>query len=183
MWKFILLFAYALSIFLINDYLLFLVVFLINIFMMRFAKITLRQFINNIFSIVVFSLIIFFINLFYLPVSESLITSTKLFLVCNIVYIFSKILTPLQLVEAIDRILSSTKLGVSRSSELGILICTSIAFIPIFKQEMKQVLYSMKAKGVNIGIKNIYLVIAPMLNLSLKRTNDMEMALKAKAYK
>jgi len=183
MLKFILLFIYVVVIFLANSLASICIIGLINLIIALLFKIKFRKMLNDMIGVCVFSIFVFLVNLFSISLIESIMIAMKLIFCYNIIYIFSKIFTPLQLIEMLEKILSHTRISGQQNGELGILICAVISFIPIFIQEMKLVLYSMRAKCVCLGIKNFYLIIAPMLNSSVKRTNDVELALRLKGYR
>lgn len=64
--------------------------------------------------------------------------------------------------------------------------CIAIAFIPILRNELNQIRYSLKSKGINSNffyiLKNLNLIFKPFFISLLRRTSQIESSLKAKAY-
>jgi len=174
---------YIFAILLITNYYLLFIIFLINFIVAKIARINLKRIINSFIIICTFSIVILLINLFIISFDEALIISLKFILVCNIIYIFSKILTPMKMMEMLEKMLFPIQATGRDTQGLGILICITIAFIPILKTEIKQVLYGIKAKCINITLKNLHLIVSPMILNSLKKSDEIELSLKAKAYK
>lgn len=175
--------VYVIAIFLIDNYVFFIGVLLVNMLIIISFRLNFRKVFNNFIGISFFSLFTFAVNLIVLTPFEAFIIAVKLLLVCNVTYIFSKIFTPFKMIEALEKLLYPVQAVGVQSRDIGILICIAISFIPIFKEEMIQVLYAMKAKSIRVGVKNFYLILSPMIGTSIKKTNDVELALKAKGYR
>jgi len=72
------------------------------------------------------------------------------------------------------------------TNNIGIMVSIAITFIPIIKQEIQNIKYSLKSKGFDMGflntIKHINYIMVPLFYSLLKKVKEIEEALKAKAY-
>lgn len=180
--KLILFLAYTIAIFLVKHDMFTVVVLGINLLLTFALKIRIKEEIGNILGIIIFVLFTASINAIFVDVKTGIMIGVKLILVCNITYIFSKIINYMELAEAIEKLLSIFKVLKINTKNISIMICICISFIPTIKKQIKQVRDALKAKGVKLNIRNSNLIFEPVAISLLKRVEEIESSLKAKAY-
>ena len=180
--KLILFLVYTISIFLIKHDMFTVLVIGVNLLLTLALKISIKEEIGNIFGIIIFVLITGIINALVVDLRTGVMIGIKLILVCNITYIFSKMLNYMELAEALEKIFGIFKVLRINPKNISIMICICISFIPTIKNQIKQIKDALKAKGVKINIKNSNLIFEPIAISLLKRVDEIESSLKAKAY-
>lgn len=180
--KVILFLLYTIAIFLVKHDAFTVLVVGINILLTLVLKISIREEIGHIFGIIVFVLLTSIINAVVVDLKTGISIGIKLILVCNITYIFSKRTSYTELAEALENIFSVFKFLKVNPKNISIMICICISFIPTIKKQIKQVYDSLKAKGVKLNLRNSKLIFEPVVISLLKRVDEIENSLKAKAY-
>lgn len=180
--KLLLFLAYTISIFIVKQDIFAVIVLGINLFLTVILKISIKEEIGNLLGISIFVIITAIINAIFVDIKTGIMIGIKLLLVTNITYIFSKILNYTELAEALEKIFSIFKVLKINSKNISIMICICISFIPTIKKQIKQVKSALKAKGMKLNIKNSGLIFEPVVISLLKRVEEIESSLKAKAY-
>jgi len=180
--KLILFLVYTISIFLVKHDMFAVIVLGINLLLTIALKISIKEEIGNLLGISIFVILTASINAILVDIQTGIMIGVKLLLVCNITYIFSKIMNYTELAEAIEKILSIFKVLKVNPKNIGIMICICISFIPTIRKQIKQVRSALKAKGVKLNLKNSGLIFEPVVISLLKRVDEIESSLKAKAY-
>ena len=180
--KLVLFLSYTIAIFIVKHDMFAVVVLGINLLLTLALKISIKEEINNMVGAIIFVIITATINAIVVDIKSGIMIGIKLLLVCNITYIFSRIINYTELAEAIEKIFSIFKIIKINPKNIGIMICISISFIPTIKKQIKQLKDSLKAKGLKLNIKNANLIFEPVIISLLKRVNEIEDSLKAKAY-
>lgn len=180
--KLILFLAYTIAIFLVKHDLFAVIVLAINLLLTVALKISIKEEIGNILGIIIFVLITAVINALVVDIKTGVTIGIKLILVCNITYIFSKMINYTELAEALERIFSILKVLKINPRNISIMICICISFIPTIKKQIKQVKDALKAKGLKLNLRNSNLIFEPVVISLLKRVDEIESSLKAKAY-
>ncbi len=180
--KIVLFLAYTISIFLIKHELFPIIVLGVNFILTMLLKVSIKEEIGNILGIIVFILFTTAMNVMFVNVKSGIMIGVKLILVCNITFIFSKVVNYMELADGIEKIFSIFKVLKINPKNISIMICICITFIPTIKRQIKQVINSLKAKGIRINVKNMGLIFEPVMIALLKRVDEIEDSLKAKAY-
>lgn len=180
--KFVSFLIYTILIFFTNSYKYLLLYSFINVTIMIFAKIKFIKALINLLNISVFILFTAFINYFTSGIYQALEVAWKLFIVCNITYTFSNILSPVEIAYTIEKLLYPLKIFKIKPKDISLIICIAIAFIPILTNEINQTIYALKSKGVKLKLNNLNLVFKPICVSILQRTNEIELSLNAKSY-
>ena len=68
------------------------------------------------------------------------------------------------------------------TKNIGIIISISICMIPVFKNQMQDLIKAMKSKGQKFNIKNISVLMKPVLIHVLQKTTQIEKTLISKGY-
>ena len=180
--KLVLFLAYTIAIFLVKQDIFTVIVLGVNILLTFALKISIKEEIGNILGIILFVIFTATINAIVVDVRTGITIGIKLLLVCNITYIFSKIINFMELAEALEKIFSIFKVLRINPRNISIMICICISFIPTISKQIKQVKSALKAKGVKLNIKNSGLIFEPVVISLLKRVDEIESSLRAKAY-
>ena len=181
--KFILFILYTVLIFFISDYRIIGAIFILNLILMLIGKINLKSAIRNIIRLLPFIIFVVLINLILMSKEKAILIGIRLILVCNFTYTFTRNFTPQQLSNSIEKILTPLKIF---KINIGIMISIAVAFVPILKDEGIKIKYSLISKGFNVNginmIKNINLILVPLIVSILKRVQHIENAFKSKGY-
>ncbi len=184
--KFMLFVLYTILIFFISDYKIITIIFFINILLMIIGKVNLKSAIRSIIRLLPFIAFVVLINLVLMSKEKAILIGIRLILVCNFTYTFTRNFTPQQLSNSIEKILTPLKIFKINTREIGIMISIAVAFVPILKDEGNKIKESLKSKGFNVNginmIKNINLILVPLIVSILKRVQHIENAFKSKGY-
>lgn len=184
--KFILFLIYTVGVFYIANYWFLVAIVCVNIGGMLLNKISLKGALKNLAGIGIFILFTVVINVFLMGIQDAILVGIRLLIVCNGTYIFTKLLSTLEIAETIQNLLAPLKLLKINTQNIGIIISIAMAFIPILTKELNNITYSLKSKGFNTKmpnlIKNSNLIMKPLFIAILKKVSEVEYALKAKAF-
>ncbi len=180
--KIILFLVYTMSIFFIKHYQFPIIILGINMLLTLMLKISAKEEIRNIFSVIFFIFLTAVINMVVVDIKTGIMIGIKLILVCNITFIFSKQINYMELADALEKIFSIFKFLKINPRNISIMICIGITFIPTLKRQINQIYTSLIAKGVKLNIKNQGLMFQTLMISMLKRVGEIENSLKAKAY-
>lgn len=184
--KFVLFIIYTALIFCINNYVIIPIIAIINIILMIIGKIKLKDAVKSLIKLLPFITLVVIINLALDSVQSGILIGIRLALVCNVTYTFTKNFTPGQLSSSIENLLKPLKIFGVNTKEIGIMISIAVAFIPILRDEAEKIKFSLQSKGFDTRginmIKNINLLLVPLIVSIFKRVDHIENALKSKAY-
>ena len=180
--KILLFLVYTVSIFLVKHDMFAVIVLGINLLLTLALKISIKEEIGNLLGIIIFVIFTAVINIIAVDLKTGIRIGIKLILVCNITYIFSKVTSYTELAEALEKIFSVLRFIKVNPKNVSLMICIAITFILTISKQIKQVGDSLRSKGIKINIKNWGLIFEPVTISLLKRVDEIESALKAKAY-
>ena len=184
--KFILFLIYTIGIFFIESYITLGIILGINIFITIIYKINILSTIKNILKLLPFIIFTVIINILFADINFASLIGVRLILVCNISYVFSKIISYTEFGEIIEKTVYPFKIFGINPKDIGLMITISLSFIPIMREEINEIKNVLKIKGIRPTsfnlIKNSNLIFKPFFVSILQRINDVEMALKAKGY-
>lgn len=184
--KFILFIIYTALIFYIKDYRIIALIVGINIVLMIIGRVKLKEAGKSLIKLSPFILMVMIINVILDSIEVGIFIGIRLILVCNITYTFTKNFSSSKLSNSIENLLKPLKIFKVNTRDIGIMISIAVAFIPILKDEANKIKYSLKSKGFNTSginmIRNIKLLLIPLIVSILKRVDHIEKALKSKAY-
>lgn len=184
--KFILFIIYTALIFCINDYKIITIIAIINVILMIIEKINIKDATKSLIKLSPFIILVVIINMILMTIESAILIGVRLVLVCNVTYTFTKNFTPRQLSTSIENLLTPLKIFKVNTKDIGIMISIAVAFIPILKDEAEKIKNSLKSKGFDTSginmIKNINLLLVPLIVSILKRVDHIENGLKSKAY-
>ncbi len=184
--QFVLFLIYTFLIFLIKEYALLCMVFIINIIVMIISKENIKNVILAILKIMPFIIFTTIINILFSGISYGLLIGIRLIFVCHITYIYAKKMTPQKLQYVVETLLKPLKIFKIDSKEIGIIVCIGVAFIPIINKQISEIKYSLKSKGFDLRFKNIIkkpnYILVPLLTSIVKRVGEIEQSLLSKGY-
>lgn len=174
--------VYATLIFFVDSYVLLSVVFLLNILAMVCFKVKPISAIENILKLLPFILLTVIINCLLANYEYALMIAIKLLLVCNITYIYSKTTTVRRIANTIKNLCMPLKLLKVNPEDIELLVCISLSMLPIFKREYSQLKDACLAKGIDMNVKNMKVILMKLLISVMKRVNEIETSVIEKGY-
>lgn len=158
------------------------IILLINFIIMISFKVSLRKAFTNLLFLMPFILITGIFNLFFGNLYESFFITFKLILVCNITYIFKVTVGTTNIIKAIETLFFPLKLFGISPTNISLIINVSLTFIPNLIRDLNEIKNTLKSKScINLFEKNTY-TFKILLTSIFKKTNDLELALKAKGF-
>ena len=184
--KLLILLTYTIAVFFVKNYIVLSIIALLNITLMILLKVPKLKAIKNIYFLSFFIFFTAIINFLVADANSAILIAIRLILVCNFTYTFQYIFSPMELAKAIETLCMPLKIIGVNPKDISLIINIALTFIPILSNEFTQIKYALKAKGVSTNginkIKSIKYIMKPLLYGILKRTNELEYALKAKGY-
>lgn len=184
--KFIAFLIYTICLFWIKDISLLLIIFGLQTILRLVCKVSIDGAIKSIFGLMPFIIFTVLINMLAMDLKEAILIGIRLILICHITYVFGKTTSAMQIAKAIQTLLYPLKWFGVNVNNIGIMVSIAITFIPIIKQEIQNIKYSLIAKGVDMRftnqIKHINYIMGPLFHSLLRKVRDIEQSLKSKAY-
>ena len=179
--KLLMFLTYTIIVFLTSNYYVLGVYFILNILLMLIVKVSFIKTIKNILYLLPFILFASITNLLLADIQYAILIAVRLLIVCNATYSFTHVLTTTKLANAIEKLFFPLKIFRVNPKDISLMICISIAFIPILGRELQQIKYALKSKGMKIRFKNFKYILKPFLYGVFKRTDEVTDALESKA--
>lgn len=173
---------YATFIFFINSNTLLLVVLLLNILDMIIFRVRIIGAIRNLLKLLPFVLLTVSINWILSSYEYAILIGIKLLLVCNVTYIYSQTTTVRGVASTIKTLCMPLKLIKVNPEEIELLVCISLSMIPILKREYSQLRESCSAKGMDINVRNMKIILTKLMISIMKRVNEIEESIIEKGY-
>ena len=184
--KLIILLFFTVAVFFIDNYLVLGIIEISEVLLIIVLKVKKVNMLKTMLYLLPFIVFTGLINYILVDLNVALLITVRLYLVCIFTYIYKTILTPIEISEAIQNICYPLKLIGINPKDISLIVSIGIAFVPIIQNELKQITYALKLKGVNLKsfhiIKNLQYILKPLLCSTLRRTNELEYALKLKGY-
>lgn len=155
----------------------------INLFLIFILKTPLKKVLLNLKSLSPIILFTSFFNLILGEFLEAILVIIKLVLVCNITFIYKNTLEITKIILTIEKILLPLKfIGIS-PTDVSLIIHISLTFIPNFIKEIDEIHISLLSKTQKKFSINYIKYLSKLLLIStFKKTNELELALKAKGF-
>lgn len=184
--KLLILLTYTIAVFFINNYIALSIIALLNVILMLLFKVPKLKALKNIYFLSFFIAFTAVINFLVADINTAMLIAVRLILVCNFTYTFKTIFSPMELAKAIEILLFPLKIFGINPKDISLIINIALTFIPILQNEFMQIRYALKSKGISVfginKLKSIKYMTKPLLYGVLKRTNELEYALRAKGY-
>lgn len=172
---------YTSGIFFIKNIYILIGILTLNILLMLIFKIPLKKAIYNIYKYSFVIIITFIFNILFGYFKEAFLISFKLFLVCNIGFIFSYKMGFSNIIIALEKLFTPLKLLKINPHDITLMINIALTSIPFFIRNISQTLTSMEVKGLKkYSIKSLKYTSKLLLFSIFKKTNEMELTLKVK---
>lgn len=180
---FILFLIICIVIFFISNYnILNLILIILLLLAFFITKININKVIKYNLSLFPFIFFVGIINGLLISINDGLLGIYRLILVCNITYLYSNKLTVMQFSKIIEKLFYPLKIFKINSKDIGMIVAIGLTFIPILKEELTQIKNALKIKGMKINIKNVKYILKIVLESTIKRIDELEIALKIKCY-
>lgn len=184
--KFIIFIIYTIALFFIQDIALLAVIFMLQVLCMLICKVSIRETGKTILHLMPFIIFTVVIDIWAMGFIEAIKIGIRLIMVCHVTYIFGKTTTAMQIAKAVQTLLFPLKWFGVNVKNIGIMVSLAITFIPIIKQEIQNIKYSLIAKGCNMSfssqIKHINYIMGPLFYSLLRKVKEIEDSLRSKAY-
>lgn len=180
--KFIAFIIYTISIFFVSNWIVLGTLCLINIILGLLFKIDFRKMIHNFLILSPFIIFTVVINIIFESVYFGILIGARLIICYQITYVFSKMFTIMEFAETTQKLFSPLKIFKVNTKNIGMIVSIALCMVPVFKNEMHDLIRAMKAKGQSLKVNNIGILMKPVLISTLRKTSQMESALIAKGY-
>lgn len=149
--KLIILLTYTIAVFFIENYIVLSTIALLNILLMLLFKVPKLKALKNIYFLGFFILFTAVINFLVADANTAILIAIRLILVCNFTYTFTFIFSPMELAKSIEFVCFPLKIFGINPKDISLIINIALTFIPILSNELSQIKYALKAKGVKLG--------------------------------
>lgn len=184
--KLLILLTYTIAVFFIENYIALSIIAILNIMLMILFKVPKLKALKNIYFLSFFIIFTAIINFLVSDINTAILIAVRLILVCNFTYTFRTIFSPMELAKAIEILLFPLKIFGINPKDISLIINIALTFIPVLSNEFTQIKYALKSRGIEMSginkIKSIKYMMKPLLYGILRRTNEVEYALKSKGY-
>ncbi|GHT49404.1 energy-coupling factor transporter transmembrane protein EcfT [Spirochaetia bacterium] len=178
----LLLFAFSICIFFIENYIVLASISLIIFAMLFIFKISLKSILIYTKSVLPFVLLAAFINFFLGGRELAILTGIRFLLACYAVIAYRQKSSPMQLANAIETLCMPLKVFKLKPSDIGLMVCIAITFIPILLRDFNSIKNALQSKGLKLRPGNMNYLLKPFVIGIFNRTNEITNALKSKAY-
>lgn len=173
---------YSSFIFFINNNIFLIGILLFNILAMACFRVNLRDALRNLCKILPFILLTVVINLVLSTYEYAIIVDIKLILVCNITYTYSRTTTVKGVANTVKVLCMPLKLFKINPEEIELLVCIALSMIPILRREFNQLKDACIAKGIDVNVQNMKIILTKFMGSLMKRVNEIEEAVMEKGY-
>lgn len=179
-------FLYSISLFIIKNYLLFIITFIFNIIISLILHIPIKKHISTIKKNLLFILFIFICNILFTNLNDTIKIIIRLFLIIDYTYIMNYYFNPTKLKIAFNYLFYPLKIFKIDTNSLTLIVAIALAFIPILIDEATIIKLSLKSKGLEFSFKNVvtrpHIFLITYLNSLFDRLEELEKSLIIKAY-
>lgn len=170
----ILFIVYTTSIFFISNPILIGACALINITLVFALKINFKRVLINIAQVTPIILITFIFNILFGYFKEAILIAIRLYIVCNITFIFTYKMGITNIFGILEKIFSK---------DISLMINIAFTFIPVIFREIETSMLALQSKGLKRNsISSIKYTFKLLLISIFKKTNEIELTLKNKNY-
>lgn len=175
--------AYTTSIFFISNWMVLFGFIITNLILIIALKIPFKRVLINLYKVTFIVTITFIFNLLFGYFQEAILISARLYLVCNITFIFTYKMGTTNILISLEKLFTPLKIFGISPTDISLLINIAITFIPIFLKEIEQSMISLQNKGLKrYSIANMKYTLKFLLISIFKKTNSIELTLKSKNY-
>jgi energy-coupling factor transporter transmembrane protein EcfT len=179
--KFLSIFAYTILIFFVHGVLL-PAFFAINIAAMIITKITPAQAARYLLSFLPFMLLAAAVNIAFGAAEDAAKLTLRLIFICNITQCYKKAVSAENLANAIETLFSPLKVFKIEGKDIGLMVCISLAFIPVLRRDFTHIRTALRARGMKLTASNMKYLLRPFFIGILQRTDGISRAIRTKGY-
>ncbi len=173
---------YATAIFFIPNSIFLLIPFIINLLILAISKTNIKRALKNLLKLSPFVLLTFIINCLLDNYINATWMALKLFLVCNITFIYGTNTNTTTIAKTVKKIFTPLKILKVNPEEVEVLVAVALSMLPILKREYLEVKEACKAKNIKFNLKNIKIILSKLLTSFLKKVAEIDEALIEKGY-
>lgn len=204
--KILVVFLYMVSIFFINDFLLYIPIFLGIIGISLLAKIPFSFLLRGLKPLRFILLLTFIINAFATPGEEifsfwifslteeglerAIFMATRLVLLVMGTSLLTLTTSPVELTEGLESIFSPLKRFGFPAHEISMMLTIALRFIPTLVEETDKIIKAQKSRGADFEsgniinrAKNLVPLLVPLFINSLRRADDLATAMESRCYR
>ena len=180
--KLLFFFIYIISIFSIKSYEFLGIFILINFTISKVLKTKFFGFLSSIKLIMILVIFTTIINIIFGNIEDGIVLGIRILIAYNFTYIFSTTFDILEFARTIEIILNPLYIFRINVKDISLIISIALCMIPILSKELEMTKNSLKSKGYKFKLNNLDLFIKPIMISILKKTDEFEKTLIAKAY-
>lgn len=180
--KFFLLLFASLAIFFLPNSPWLLIFFLIPIVIIAISRPNLQLAFRRFLAFLPFIFLTFFFNFWLDSPTSAIWLTVKLALVCLLTILYSLTTTTLAFAHLVQQLLSPLQKFGLESDDIAVLICVSLAMMPIFQREVRELQNACRAKELPLNFRNTKAVLSRFCLNLFARADQLEQALLAKNY-
>lgn len=179
-------FIYSTLLFLVSNFYIFGLILLFNFIVSKILKISLIKHFKIIKNNFLFISFIVLCNILFSGINLSLIVGIRLFLVIDYTYIMGYYFDSTKIRKAFKYLLYPLTFFKVNVDNLTLIIAITLAFIPILVDEANMIKLSLRSKGFDFNLKNVFtrphIYLVTFLNNLFDRLDELEKSLITKAY-
>ncbi len=198
-------FLYMIALFIINDWLAYALFSVIFVVFILLAKVPLSMIWQGLKPVLVFVLITVVLNFFLISgdviwswgvlhittqgLSQGFAMGLRLFLLVGFATLLTLTCSPLELTDAIEKLLSPfARIGLP-ANEIAMMMSIALRFIPILFEETNRIMLAQKARGATFSqggvlhrARQLLPVIVPLFVAAFRRAEELAEAMEARCY-
>lgn len=168
--------------FLPNEFIYIVISFTINIIAMIIIKVNIKNALKNLCNLLPFILLTGVINAILENYIYAMYITTKLILVCNITYTYSRTTTAFSVAKTVKTLCKPLEIFKINTDDIEILVALGITMVPVIKKEFLDLKNACLAKNIDWNIKNMKIILSKLLFSIIKRVNEIDEALIQKGH-
>jgi len=204
--KFVSTVAYIVTIFLVNNYIGYLIAATALLLCIAISKVPIKFMVRGLKAIVVLMVFAGLFNLFLIDgevvwswwifsiTKEGIETAAKMVVRLVLLIMGSSIMTltttPTGLTDAMESLFKPLNVIKVPVHEIAMMMTIALRFIPILMEEMDKIMKAQMARGVDFEVngifkkaKNLIPLLVPLFIAAFRRANDLAMAMEARCYR
>jgi energy-coupling factor transporter transmembrane protein EcfT len=154
----------------------------INIVIMIFTKVTPYSAFKYIVSLSPFIVFACIFNFILGDPKGAVNLALRLLLIANISQCYKKVLRTQDLADAIETMFSPLKCFKVDARDAGLMVCISLAFLPVLRRDFAAIRLALRAKGMRLTAWNFKYILGPFFTGIFRRANEISRALRTKGY-
>lgn len=175
--------AYTTSIFFISNWIAIVSFISVNLVLSIALRIDFKRILVNLYKVTPIIAITFIFNLLFGYLENAILISVRLYIVCNITFIFTTKMGTTNILSALEKLFLPLKIFGISPTDISLMINIAITFIPIIFRELEQTSLALKNKGLKTySISSIKYTFKLLMISIFKKTGEIELTLKNKNY-